>query len=79
MRMVIELRRDAFPQQVLNHLYQHTAMQSSFYCNMLALVDQQPRVLSLKALLREYIRFVRMSSRGARNTSLSAPATAPTS
>ena len=57
MRMVIELRRDAFPQQVLNHLYQHTAMQSSFYCNMLALVDQQPRVLSLKALLREYIRF----------------------
>lgn len=57
MRVVIELRRDAFPQQVLNHLYQHTAMQSSFYCNMLALVDQQPRVLSLKALLREYIRF----------------------
>jgi DNA gyrase subunit A len=57
MRVVIELRRDAFPQQVLNHLYQHTAMQSSFYCNMLALVDQQPRVLSLKSLLREYIRF----------------------
>ena len=57
MRVVIELRRDAFPQQVLNHLYQHTAMQSSFYCNMLALVDQQPRVLSLKALLREYIKF----------------------
>ena len=57
MRVVIELRRDAFPQQVLNHLYQHTALQSSFYCNMLALVDQQPRVLGLKALLREYIKF----------------------
>ena len=79
MRVVIELRRDAFPQQVLNHLYQHTAMQSSFYCNMLALVDQQPRVLSLKALLREYIRFRQEVVTRRTHTNWNAPASAPTS
>ncbi|MCZ6615507.1 MAG: DNA gyrase subunit A, partial [Chloroflexi bacterium] len=57
MRMVLELRRDAQVQRVLNNLFKHTAMQSTFYMNMLALVDGQPRVLSLKAILQHYIDF----------------------
>ncbi len=59
MRIVIELRRDAQVQRVLNNLYKHTALQSTFYMNMLALVDGQPRVLSLKAMLQQYIIFRR--------------------
>ncbi|MBM2825442.1 MAG: gyrA [Dehalococcoidales bacterium] len=59
MRIVIELRRDAEPQQVLNNLYEHTAMQSAFFVNMLALVDGQPRVLSLKEVLQYYVDFRR--------------------
>ena len=59
MRIVIELRREAQPQQVLNNLYKKTAMQSSFFVNMLALVDGQPRVLSLKSALQHYINFRR--------------------
>ncbi len=57
MRLVIELRREAQPQQVLNNLYKHTAMQSTFFVNMLALVDGQPRVISLKEALQYYIDF----------------------
>jgi len=57
MRIVIELRREAQPQQVLNNLYKHTAMQSAFFVNMLALVDGQPRVISLKEALQYYINF----------------------
>jgi len=52
MRVVIELRREAQPQQVLNNLYKHTSMQSAFFVNMLALVDGQPRVISLKEMLK---------------------------
>src|SRR3972149_972831 len=59
MRTAIELKRDAQPQKVLNSLYKHTAMQSAFYVNMLALVDGQPRVLSLKEALQYYIDFRR--------------------
>ena len=59
MRIVIELKRDAQPQQVLNTLYKHTAMQSAFSVNMLALVDGQPRVISLKEALQHYIDFRR--------------------
>ena len=59
MRVVIELRRDAQVQRVLNNLYKHTALQSTFYMNMLALVDRQPQVLSLKAMLQQYIIFRR--------------------
>ena len=59
MRIVIELKREAQPQQVLNGLYKYTAMQSSFFVNMLALVDGQPRVLSLKEVLKHYIDFRR--------------------
>ena len=57
MRIVIELKREAQPRQVLNNLYKHTAMQSSFFVNMLALVDGQPRVISLKEALQYYIDF----------------------
>ncbi len=60
MRIVIELRREAQPEQVLNNLYKYTAMQSSFFANMLALVDGQPRVISLKEALQYYIDFRRV-------------------
>jgi DNA gyrase subunit A len=55
MRMVIELKRDANPTSVLNSLYKYTAMQSAFNANMLALVDRQPRILTLKGFLQHYI------------------------
>jgi DNA gyrase subunit A len=55
MRIVFELKRDANPRSVLNQLYKHSAMQSTFGMNMLALVDNEPRTLSLKSFLREYI------------------------
>ncbi|MFQ5997127.1 MAG: DNA gyrase subunit A [Dehalococcoidales bacterium] len=57
MRIVIELRREAQPEQVLNNLYKYTAMQSAFFANMLALVDGQPRVISLKEALQYYVDF----------------------
>ena len=57
MRIVIELRKDAQPKHVLNNLYKYTAMQSAFFVNMLALVDGQPRVISLKEALQHYIDF----------------------
>jgi DNA gyrase subunit A len=57
MRIVIELRREAQPQQVLNNLYKYTTMQSSFFVNMLALVDGQPRVISLREALQHYVDF----------------------
>ncbi len=55
MRILIELKRDANPESILNSLYKHTAMQSAFNSNMLALVDQQPRILTLKGFLQHYI------------------------
>ena len=59
MRIVIELKRDANPQVVLNRLFAQTAMQSSFSINMLALVNNQtqPRILSLRHILDEYLAF----------------------
>jgi DNA gyrase subunit A len=57
MRIVIELRRETLPEQVLNSLYKYTAMQSAFFINMLALVDGQPRVISLKEVLQYYVDF----------------------
>jgi DNA gyrase subunit A len=59
MRIVIELRREAQPQQVQNSLYKYTAMQSAFFVNMLALVEGQPRVLSLKEALQYFVDFRR--------------------
>ncbi len=57
MRVVIDLKRDANPQVVLNQLFAFTQMQVTFGAIMLALVDGVPRVLSLKQMLEEYIRF----------------------
>ena len=59
MRVVIELKRDANPQVVLNRLFAQTAMQSSFSINMLALVNNQtqPKILSLRHILDEYLAF----------------------
>jgi DNA gyrase subunit A len=57
MRIVIELKRETLPELVLNNLFKHTAMQSSFFVNMLALVDGQPKVISLKEALEQYIDF----------------------
>ncbi len=57
MRIVIELKKDAIAQVVLNNLYKHTQMQSSFGVIMLALVDGQPRVLTLKQTLERFIDF----------------------
>ena len=59
MRIVIELKREAQLEQVRNTLYKYTGMQSSFFINMLALVDGQPRALSLKEALQCYIDFRR--------------------
>ena len=55
-RLVVELKRDADPEIVLNQLYQFSPLQDSFSLIFLALVDGKPRVLSLKALLEEFLR-----------------------
>ncbi len=59
MRIVIELKRKSRPQVVLNQLYKHTRLQLNFGINMLALVNNQPRVLNLKQVLEEYIKHQR--------------------
>jgi DNA gyrase subunit A len=59
MRIVIELKRESQPPQVLNNLFKFTAMQSSFFVNMLALVDGQPKVISLREALQHYVDFRR--------------------
>jgi DNA gyrase subunit A len=55
MRIVIELKRDAIPKVVLNKLYKHTPMQATFGVNMVALVDNVPRTLSLREVIGHYI------------------------
>ena len=55
MRLVIELKRDATGQVVLNQLFKHTQLQTSFGVNMLAIVDGKPRILSLKEVMRQYV------------------------
>ncbi|MBI4219488.1 MAG: DNA gyrase subunit A, partial [Chloroflexi bacterium] len=59
MRIVIELRRGASANVVLNNLYKHTPLRSAFSVNMLALVDGMPQVLNLKQALRQFIDFRR--------------------
>jgi len=56
-RLVIELKRDVVPEVVLNMLYKHTQMQETFGVIMLALVDGLPRVLTLKEVIAEFIKF----------------------
>src|SRR5438270_894092 len=55
MRIVIELKRDAIPKVVLNKLYKHTPMQATFGVNMVALVDNVPRTLSLRQVITHYV------------------------
>ena len=59
MRIVIELKRDANPQVVLNRLFNQTQLQTTFAINMLALVDNQsqPKILSLRHIIDEYLKF----------------------
>ncbi|MEG2377454.1 MAG: DNA gyrase subunit A, partial [Clostridia bacterium] len=57
MRMVIELKKDANPQVILNQLYKHTQMQTTFAIILLALVDNKPKTLSLREILDHYITF----------------------
>lgn len=56
-KVVIDLKKDAYPKKVLNQLYKHTPLQTTFHYNMLALVDGiQPKVLGLHEMLSEYIK-----------------------
>src|ERR1039458_869350 len=55
MRLVIELKRDVIPKVVLNKLYKHTSMQTTFGVNMVALVDNVPRTLNLLEVIRNYV------------------------
>lgn len=57
MRIVIELKRDAYPRVVLNNLYKQTAIQSNFGANMLALVNKEPVLLTLKKFLQVFLDF----------------------
>ncbi len=59
MRIVIELKREARPQSVLNQLFKHSSLQVTYSINMLALVDEQPRVLSLDSILRHFLTYRR--------------------
>lgn len=56
-RIVMELKKDSYPKKILNSLYKHTSLQTTFHLNMLALVDGiQPKILTLKMILEEYIK-----------------------
>ena len=55
MRIVIELKKDVYPQVVLNFLYKHTQLQETFGANMLALVNGQPRILNLRDMIYYYL------------------------
>ncbi|KAL5703523.1 DNA topoisomerase (ATP-hydrolyzing) [Ranunculus cassubicifolius] len=57
MRVVIELKRGADPALVLNNLYRQTALQSSFSCNMVGILDGQPKLMGLKELLQAFLDF----------------------
>jgi len=56
MRVVIELKRDATPRKVLNNLFKHTSLQTTFPANIVALVDGTPQTLNLKTILEEYLK-----------------------
>lgn len=60
MRIVIELRKDVTPEIVLNHLFKHTTMETTFGVINLALVDNEPKVMTLKELLQHYIVYRRL-------------------
>ena len=58
-RIAIDLKRDAYSEAVLNNLFEKTSLQTSFAMNMIALVDNQPKLLSLKEILSEFVKFRR--------------------
>ena len=55
-RVVVELKRDAAPKKVLNNLFKHTALQTTFSANVVALVDGTPQTLNLKTILEEFLK-----------------------
>ena len=55
MRIVLELKKDVFPEVVINHLYKHTPLQSTFGVILLAIVNNRPRILTLKEMLQHFI------------------------
>lgn len=57
MRIVIEIQKDAMPEIVLNQLFKHTSLQTTFGIIMLALVEGEPRILMLKELLEQYVNY----------------------
>jgi DNA gyrase subunit A len=57
LRIVIELKRESFPRVVLNNLYKLTSLQTNFGCNMLALVEGEPRLLNIKEFLETFLKF----------------------
>lgn len=65
LRVFIELKRDASPKKVLNNLYKHTALQTTFAANIVALVGETPQTLTLKTILEEYLkhRFIVITKR----------------
>ena len=56
-RIVVELKKDAIAQLVINHLYKHTELQTSFGINNVALINGRPKILNIKDLIREFIEF----------------------
>ena len=56
LRIYVELKRDATPKKVLNNLFKHTSLQTSFPVNMVALVNGTPQTLNLKLILEEYLK-----------------------
>ncbi|MEK7185883.1 MAG: DNA gyrase subunit A [Patescibacteria group bacterium] len=56
MRIVIELKRDATPRKVLNNLFKHTSLQTTFSANVVALVNGTPQTLNLKTIIEEYLK-----------------------
>lgn len=56
MRIVIELKKDAIPQKVQNRLYKYTPLQQTFNANMVALLDNEPKLMTLKVILEEFIK-----------------------
>jgi len=56
LRVVVELKKEARPQQILNLLYKHTELQKSFNANFVALVDNEPKTMTLKMILEEFVR-----------------------
>ena len=78
LRVVIELRREAVPDVVLNQLYRYTPLQTTVGVNMLALIGGRPELMNLKQVIAAFVASARTSSRGAPSTSLARHVSVPT-